>query len=57
MGDSAAFLGAGLAAIAPGAPGAGPFAGGGASGPVDCAARVAAKSKGARRVVWKCRRL
>jgi hypothetical protein len=43
MGASSALRGAGLGAVAPGACGAGPVAGGGAIGPVDCAERLAAK--------------
>ena len=45
MGASSTLRGAGLDLIAPGALGAGPEAGGGASGPVDCAARAAAKKR------------
>ena len=45
MGASSTLRGADLDLIAPGALGAGPEAGGGVSGPVDWAARVAAKKR------------
>ena len=43
MGASTDLCGADLGAFATGAPAAGPAAGGGLSGPVDCAARVVAQ--------------
>jgi len=45
IGDSADFFGMGFGVLAPGTPGAGPEAGGGLSGPVDCAEREQAPNK------------
>src|SRR2546429_3937156 len=45
MGASSTLRATGLDLMAPGALGAGPEAGGGVSGPVDCATRVAAKKR------------